>query len=58
MKREVEISHNPIQALARVLYFVFIQKIIVVLVAILLVWDLILSNGGINAIWKAPAFIF
>ena len=58
MKREVEISHSPIQALSRVLYVVFIQKIIVVLVAISLVWDLILSNSGINAIWKAPALIF
>ena len=61
MKREVEISHKStslIQALAWVLYIVFIQRIIVVLVAISLVWDLILSHSGINAVWKAPAFTF
>lgn len=46
MKREVEISHKStslIQALAWVLCVAFIQKIIVVLVAISSVWDLILS---------------
>lgn len=46
MKREVEISHKStslIQALAWVLCVAFIQKIVVVLVAISSVWDLILS---------------